>query len=97
MGLLLAEQETTVTVDFGERLVRVCTSVPKRIRAMRKDAAFTEASSETVDGEEVSVRFTVPESEWSPVTGCKRGRKLSDEQRKALTDRLKKVRENSQK
>jgi len=90
MSLTLAEQETTITVDLDERLVRIHTTVAKHIRAFDKDDAFTR-----VDGGDDWAKYTIPEAEWSPITGRKRHRELSDEQRKVLADRLARVRERA--
>jgi len=81
MGLRLEEQETTLTVDMEERLVRVYSSVPRDIRAMRKDASFTLVGEETMDGEVIAARFTIPDSEYSVVTGRKRHRAMSESER----------------
>lgn len=81
MGLKLEEQETTLTVDMDERLVRVYSSVPRDIRAMRKDASFTLVSEETMGGEVIAAKFTIPDSEYSIVTGRKRHRVVSEGER----------------
>ena len=38
--------------------------------------------------------FRVQAKKWSPLTGVKRERNLTDEQRKALADRLRETRNN---
>lgn len=88
------EQETIVNMSRGESTVRIYSAVPKHIARMRRNASFTVVKTEMIDGHEV-VEFEIPESDWNPVSGAKRKRTLSPEQRAEMGARLKKARENA--
>lgn len=85
----LDEQETTVSRNRGDDRVRIWSNVAADVRAMLKDERFT---LEGYDGH--GAFFTIPVSEWNPVRGAKRRRNMTNEQKQAAADRLRKAREN---
>jgi hypothetical protein len=88
MSYTLSEQETTVTVDRDERLVRVFTTIPAHIRRLSKDDRYTTVQVGN-DGIGDFGRFTTT-SDWNPISGTKRVRVLTSEQRQEIADRFKK-------
>lgn len=63
------------------------------ITKFRKDDRFTETAAGThLDGS-AWAEFTIPADRWNPASGAKRSRNLSEEQRAAVAERLKKGRE----
>lgn len=82
------EQETTVTWLRSEKVVRIYTSDPAEARRLRAAEAVNQ-----VRGDETWGDFTVPITAFHPLRGFKRKRTLTDEQRKATGERLKKARE----
>lgn len=84
MGIPREEQETLVIVSAVGDLVRIDSSIPKHIRALRKDPRFLEVDS--FGGAVAS--FEIPVDRWSPVSGAKRVVSLSGDQRSAVVARL---------
>ncbi len=80
-GVSRAEQETTVTMTADESLVRVWSCYPPHIRRMRADDRFTEGVAQS------GAVFTIPRAFFDPIGGLKR--RVSDEQRAALSARMK--------
>lgn len=95
-GLSRSEQETVVTVDMEERLVRIYTSVPKHMRAFSKNDEFTLVSRETQGGELVAMSFTIPEERYR-IGATKRKSNMSDAQKAEAVKRLQMARRNFQK
>lgn len=87
MTLSLAEQETTVSYVRGDDLVQIYTAVPAHVRRLSEDARFTKVKSE-FEGDHEIATFTIPRTEWNPVSGAKRRRDLTDEQREELARRF---------
>lgn len=89
MGSTMDEQETTVTWIRSDPKVRVYTSNPVDLRKFRKDSRATE-----IRGEDDWAEFTIPRTDFDPAKGFKSKRKpLTEVQREAAADRLKKARE----
>lgn len=73
----LDEQETTVTYVRSDDLVRIYTANPKHLRKLRADDRAT-ITRDFGD----SAEFTVPASQFDPLTGFKkRVKPLSDEEK----------------
>lgn len=85
--MIAAERETVATGTAADNEVVISSAQRKHITRLRKHPAFTEVSSEWIDGTEYVV-FTIPASEWNPATGGKRKRVLTDEQRDELSQRM---------
>lgn len=85
-ALTAPERETIVTGSDADPTVHVWTAQRRHITRMRRDPAFTEQATGFHGGTEWA-EFTTS-SDWSPVTGRKRTRKLTPEQRKTMADRL---------
>ena len=85
-----SEMETTVTYDHQEGLYRIWSSYRPHIRKFQNDSRATEAKS----GEEFS-EFTIPADQFDVTKGFKRRFTMSDEQKQAAADRLRKAREGS--
>lgn len=79
-----AEQETTVTAGRDDAHVMVYTSNPVHLRRLRNDSRAVE-----VDGGEDWARFRIPSELFDPLKGFRRkGRVMSEEERKAAAARL---------
>lgn len=92
MSLNSFERETVVTTSDGDDLVRVWTAQRTVITRISRDDRFTIVDS----GEHEGTRWvsaTIPAEKWNPVTGAKRTRTMTDEQKKAAADRLRAARE----
>lgn len=88
-----AERETTVTVTDADDVVRLWSNRRKDITKLRKHPLAT-VVSEGIDQGTAWVEVEIPADKWNPVTGIKRaGRKLTDEQRQAMAERLRRARE----
>lgn len=94
MSLNSFERETVITASDGDDLVRVWTAQRTVITRISRDSRFTIVDS----GEHEGTRWvsaTIPADKWNPVTGAKRNRTMTDEQKKAAADRLRAAREAS--
>lgn len=94
MSLNAFERETIVTTSDGDDLVRVWTAQRTVITRISKDPRFTIVDS----GEHEGTRWvsaTIPAEKWNPVTGAKRNRTMTDEQKKAAAERLRAAREGA--
>ena len=92
MSLNAFERETVITTSDGDDLVRVWTAQRTVITRISRDSRFTIVDS----GEHGGTRWvsaTIPAEKWSPVTGVKRTRTMSDEQKAAAAERLRAARE----
>ena len=93
MALTAPERETTVISTDGDDLVTVETAQRRHITRLRKNARFLEVAQGEFEGSEWA-RFTIPARDWSPATGAKRKRNLTDEQREELRQRFAKSRKS---
>ena len=85
------EQETTVTFNRADNTVRIGTAHPPHVRTLRKDNRAPELEGSPADQtEDIWGSFTVPASDFDPLTGFKR--RMSEEQRQANADRLARLR-----
>lgn len=80
------EQETVIRWSPGDDLAHVWTNVPHHARHFDKDERYTLKSS-SPDG----AFFTIPKTEYNPVKGAKNRRKMTDEQRKVASERMKAI------
>ena len=87
MALTAPERETTIISTDGDDIVTIETAQRRFLTRLRKNPSFTEVAAGTYEGTEWA-RFTIPARDWSPATGAKRKRNLTDEQREELRDRL---------
>ena len=90
--MTLEEQETTVTFNRAEKIVRIYTSIPHHIRKLSKDERVTVEREHTFNGEVEAVFASVPADQFNMLTFKRKSKPLTDEQRKALADRLKRAR-----
>lgn len=94
--MTLDEQETSVSYTRSDEVVYIYSANPKHLRKLRADDRVTETKTATeADTEKVGDwgMFEVPASMFDPLTGFKRkARQLSDEQKLALTKRLRNAR-----
>lgn len=82
--MTLDEQETTVTHVRSDNLVRIYTANPKHLRKLRANDRAT-ITKDYGD----SAEFTVPATDFDPLTGFKRKSKpMTPEQREAAALRL---------
>lgn len=94
MSLNGFERETVVTTSDGDDLVRIWTAQRTVITRINRDSRFTVVDSGEHDGSRW-VSATIPAEKWSPVTGVKRTRTMTDEQKAAAAERLRAAREVS--
>ena len=92
MSWTLDEQETIVNATRADEVVRIYSAIPAHIRRLKKRENVTLVRSWSEDGHEVC-EFTVASGKWNPVTGVKRNRVMTDEQKAAAAERLRKARE----
>ncbi len=86
------ERETTVTVTDADAVVRVWSNRRRDVSKLRKHPLF-QVENSGFDGSTEWVEGTIPSDKWNPVTGIKRkARQLTDEQRAAAGERLRRAR-----
>jgi hypothetical protein len=90
-SLTAAERETTVTTTDADDLVIIESTRPRHISAMRRNPRFTEIESGRWGATEWA-RFSIPDDMWNPATGAKRRITMTDEQKRANTERLRAAR-----
>lgn len=83
MSVTADERETIATTSDGADEVNIYTGQRSVISRMRRDKRFTEVKSLTDHGTEF-VTFTIPASNWNPVTGAKRTRTMTPAAKEAL-------------
>jgi hypothetical protein len=81
------EWETTVTWIHTDDVVRIYTAHPKHLNRLRNDNRAT-----LVRDYGDSADFTIPADQFDPLKGFKR--RMSEEQRQAVAERLATYREN---
>lgn len=92
-GLVPAERETVILSNDHDPTVRIWTAQRKYISRLRKNAKVIEIRTGYYGTTEWA-EFEIPKDEWNPVSGVKRNaRKMTEEQKKAATERLRKARE----
>lgn len=94
MSFTAHERETVIVSSDGDAAVRIWTAQRKFINRLRKDQRFTELRSGITDGTEWA-EFEIPATDWNPVSGAKRKRSLTDEQRREVAERLRRGRKGS--
>lgn len=86
------ERETVITTSDGDNLVTIETWQRGYLGKLRRDNRFTEHPG----GDDGHGIFTIPRKRWTPTSGAKRTRTLTDEQRAAAAERLRKLRRGNQ-
>lgn len=95
-SLNAAERETIVSIDDMDRVARIWTARRKDITRLRKHSGAKEKRS-GFHGSTEWAEFEIPADQWNPASGIKRKRrKLSDEEKRAVAERLRKAREVSE-
>ena len=87
------EQETVVTIDREDNVAHIYSNNPAHVRRMLKDDRLTVVDTGEDEISGLWGNFRSEPGDWNPVTGLKRKRNLSDEQRQAMADRLRTRRE----
>lgn len=88
-----SRSETTVKFSHKDDLVWVWTTQKKVIRRLRKRAdLFAESGSGVVSGREWVV-FTIPEDRFDLAGAARRRRRMSDEERGRLRERMSRLRQ----
>ena len=85
--LMPSERETQVNYNDADDEVRIYTDVAKHIRRLRADARYTEIGSGHWGVTEWA-SFTCPAKGWTPTSGAKRTRVMTEEQRAEAAARL---------
>ena len=85
------ERETVITTSDGDELVTIETWQRPYLTRLRRDGRFTERPG----GTDAHGVFTIPRSRWTPTSGAKRSRNLTDEQRAAAAEHLRNFREGN--
>ncbi|WP_029090077.1 hypothetical protein [Brevibacterium album] len=96
MSLSAPERETVVSVSDADERVRIWTAQRRHINKLRKSPKAVEVASGQHDGSEWAA-FEVDADQWSPASGIRRTRNLTDEQRAAARERLARAREKTNK
>ena len=94
--MIAAERETHINTDDDSEWVYIETAQRRYYGKLLKaaQAGRVELVKETTIDDMPYYVFRVHAKKWSPLTGVKRERNLTDEQRKALADRLRETRNN---
>lgn len=92
MALTKYEQETTVTMNREESVVRIFTANPSHIRKFKADDRFT-VTFTTFSPEDTNVVESISGfihvDDYSPLTGFKRRRKpMTEDEKQVLRDRF---------
>lgn len=96
MPLNAFERETTISVSDGDEFVHVYTAQRKFINRLRKDDRVAIVASGEYEGSPW-VAAQIPAHLWSPTSGLKRRSKpMTEEQRAAAVERLRRAREEKQ-
>lgn len=90
-----SERETTITYADGDEVVQIYTCIRRDITAMSKKEQFVEIERGFYPGKVLWAKFEILREDFDVARAAKTKRNLSDEQRQALSDRLKKARYNS--
>lgn len=91
MALTKYEQETHVSMNREEDSVQVYTANARHIRAIQKDNRFevTHVSFDPETNEVEAISAKISLEHYDPLTGLKRKKRdLTDEERKAMGERL---------
>lgn len=95
-NLTAPERETTITATDADELVTIWTAQKRYIGRLRRNKKFTE-TAHGWHGTTEWAQFTIPATEWNPVSGAKRATApLSEERRAAMVERLHKARAAAQ-
>lgn len=95
MALSASERETAANYTDGDEVVRIFTCIRRDITAMRKKEQFVEIKTGFYPGKVMWSEFEILREDFDIARAAKTKRNLSDEQRQALSDRLKNARANS--
>ena len=82
------ERETVVNTSDGDDVVRVYTQQRKYIHRLLADHRFTLIGQGTHNDGIRWAEFTIPASDWNPLTGAKRRSGMTPEQRTRAADIL---------
>lgn len=85
------ERETIVNASDGDDEVRIWTAQRRYITKLRNHPRATEVKGGFYGTSEWA-EFTIPASQWNPVSGIKRQSTMSEEQRAAAGERLRAMR-----
>jgi len=83
------EQETTVTWLRSEDVVRIYTTITADLKALRENDKATQ-----IRGDEEWGEFTIAATDFKPLKGFVRKRKMKDQQKDDLRKRLKAMKES---
>lgn len=92
--MIAAERETVITTSDDAMWVTFWTAQRKFITRLRKNPRVEEVRSGFYEGSEWA-EFRVPSGQWNPATGVKRKSNLTEEQRRAASERLNAMRHRS--
>ena len=85
MSLTPPERETIVRTDDDDNSVRIWTCQRRYLSRLRKDDRFMLVGEGNFQGTEWA-EFTIPSSDWNPVSGAKR--RISPEAGRKMAERL---------
>lgn len=89
--MVAAERETVINASDGDDVVRIWTAQRRFITRLQKNPRVKQVGSGEHDGTPFYA-FEIPASEWNPVSGVKRQSNMTDEQKRAAAERLRKKR-----
>ena len=90
--MTLEEQETTVTFNRAEKIVRIYTSIPHHIRKLSKDERVTIEREHTYQGKVEAIFASVPADQFNMLTFKRKSKPLTDERRAELSENMKRLR-----
>ena len=90
-----SKRETTIAYADGDEVIQIFSCIRRDITAMSKKEQFVEIERGFYPGKVLWAKFEILREDFDLARGAKTKRNLSDEQRQALSDRLKAARANS--
>ena len=90
-----SERETTIAYADGDEVIQIFSCIRRDITAMSKKEQFVEIERGFYPGKVLWAKFEILREDFAIDRAAKTKRNLSDEQRQALSDRLKAARANS--
>ena len=92
MALTFAEQETVITWDRTSDMMEIYTAEPALMRRLSSLPAYEQVEQFTQDGEVVALKFRA-EKKLLTLRSQRKVSTMTDEQKEAARERLRKVRE----
>ena len=89
------ERETVINTTDADNQVHIWTAQRPYITRLRRHPKVVQLATGYIGSTEWA-QFSIPRDQWNPVSGVKRSRTLSDNEKKAAAKRLAQVRQARQ-